>query len=410
MNLSFREKLIAVAAVSMVILLALDHFVISGLSERLKAVAEESGSVETAIATSTELIDRDSATRGKWKVVEASLTGLGDESAENRLVDHLNSLARSAGASVSSTQLSKVQERSEFHEISMDLRMEGSIQALEKMLHSMACSPYMLRPSRLAVFARTAKPGVMNIEMRVSCLKMQGDGKAPSTPPPCAVTPLPLEEYKKIHVNNIFSHVRKADPAPQQETPVTQVQPDKPVTPPAPKPTAILTGVVYDGSTGVCIAIFENRTTGQTSIIKVGETVEKGTVQAIDMEKVTIKFGEEVREMPLGDAIYAEGVQPVEAQPDAGAIVQPQPGATAPVAPAKTTEVIERLKQKRLEEEKELEKQGANTGPGTDTPQAQPNTPQSTDPAAAEVLERLRRKRLEQEKREKEKQGQPDQK
>ncbi len=143
-------------------------------------------------------------------------------------------------------------------------------------------------------------------------------------------------DFKALRENNVFAPYRARRPDPPKPP---ASQPSKPPPPPsAPRPrTPVVTGFVLEEQSGAFQVLVEDRNSdaklklfAQPRFLKAGEEFLGYTIESVSINTVSVKVGEEVRELRAGESFPANGgAVPVGVAVPAGAPV-PEPARTAP--------------------------------------------------------------------------------
>jgi len=164
--------------------------------------------------------------------------------------------------------------------------------------------------------------------------------------PPRRAGRQPWQRYELLGVRNIFRKDRRA--------PVQQARPTPRPAAPTPQRSTVLTGVAQQGSEHV--AFFEDARMGTTSRLRVGDDVAGGTLVAISLDSVQFELNGQKRQISIGmnleggasTALPITGLDSLEQALDE-VLPAASSGASQP-APAASTDLLERLRQRRLEE------------------------------------------------------------
>ncbi len=163
--------------------------------------------------------------------------------------------------------------------------------------------------------------------------------KSPASAPASAPTSArATDDYRIIIDRNIFTRNRRAI---SRSTSIIRMGP-------ATNMGTVLTGVAIQADEPV--AFFEDVRSGETTKLAVGQSIEGGQIVSISLDSVEFKSGGMTRTVNLGENL--QGVSAVFAAPPAAASV-PAPATAATSQPAidkNTADVIERLRQRRLQE------------------------------------------------------------
>lgn len=162
--------------------------------------------------------------------------------------------------------------------------------------------------------------------------------------PPADVEQADGDDYSILETRNIFLRDRSV-PRQRVQTPAAP----RPA-PPRPERDIVLTGVVRRD--GEYVAFFENRRTGETSRLQVGDPLLQGRIAGIALDHVM--YETDSRSAQVGLGMDLDGA----ASSAAASATAPTPASTAgagtPAAPSATPEdrasVLERLRQRRQQE------------------------------------------------------------
>jgi hypothetical protein len=171
-----------------------------------------------------------------------------------------------------------------------------------------------------------------------------GPAAAPQTPPASGAPSAPLiqarpwSDYQDLIDRNIFSRVR--GPRPQ---PVRTVS----AAPRPPERYMVLKGTL--GGDNGYVAFVEDSRTGETRVCQAGDMVGQARITAVGIGGLTYEQNGTTTRAAIGD--YVGGAIPAGAAP-AGPATSATPPATAAPAPAgSAAALLERLRQRRLQEE-----------------------------------------------------------
>ena len=155
------------------------------------------------------------------------------------------------------------------------------------------------------------------------------------------------DRYAVLIERNIFSRNR-----PQRYIPAGQSasrdRGEGKATPPQPEDSMVLTGVAFRG--GIYTAFIENSRTGTTVQAKVGDAVARGKVAGIKLNGVTYELEGKAVSLDLGKTL-AGGSSSLPSASSTSSTKAGEKSATA-AGSAATSEVLERLRQRRLQEMK----------------------------------------------------------
>jgi len=161
-------------------------------------------------------------------------------------------------------------------------------------------------------------------------------GGAPASQSAPAVVPVVnWDQYRIILDRNIFSRDRSLPSG--RSRPVFS----RPAAPPAGQ-SFVLTGVAVQAE--VSEALFEDSRTGETVWASVGQDVGGGTVVGICLDGVDYRVGDQTRRIALGETL--SGV--VAELGSSSASSQPAGTTSAPAGEA--SDLLERMRQRRLQE------------------------------------------------------------
>lgn len=156
-----------------------------------------------------------------------------------------------------------------------------------------------------------------------------------------------IEEYRLVLDRNIFSKTRVIyrEPTSMPSTGRTGSY--------ATQPALALTGVTLEG--GVATAFIEDRRYGRTSYYHVGDSVGEGKITAINLDSIELTTNGRVVRVDLGSTVEGGPTYSVSSSSTAGGITPTNSSSTG-AAPTgisgDSSDVLEKLRQRRLQETK----------------------------------------------------------
>jgi hypothetical protein len=172
---------------------------------------------------------------------------------------------------------------------------------------------------------------------------------------------LSIRDFKGLRENNVFAPAKPVRTAAPRHEGRKETSAPPPAAPAKPR-TPVVTGFVFDDETQAFQVLVEDRNSdaklklfAQPRFLKAGEEFLGYGIEAVDREVVTVKAGETVKELKVGDS-FPEGVgkalekTETPADPSSGEKTDavPAPGKAAEAAPA----LDEAVRNKILEERK----------------------------------------------------------
>ncbi len=143
-------------------------------------------------------------------------------------------------------------------------------------------------------------------------------------------------DFKALRENNVFAPYRPRRPDPPKPSPSQPTKPAPPPSAPRPRPP-VVTGFVLEEQSGAFQVLIEDRNSdarlklfAQPRFLKAGEEFLGYMIESVSIDTVSVKVGEEVKELRAGESFPANGgAVPVGVAVPAGTPVT-EPAGTAP--------------------------------------------------------------------------------
>jgi hypothetical protein len=155
MKMNNRQQLLAILAIGIVALFALDKVVITPLIAAWKARSEETAKLRKDIAAGKSVIQRESFTRKRWNDMRKNTLSKNASQAEQEMLRAFDKWSQDSRISVSSIRPQwKRGATADYSLLECRLDAAGSLSALTKFMHLLETSPLALKVESVEMTTR----------------------------------------------------------------------------------------------------------------------------------------------------------------------------------------------------------------------------------------------------------------
>lgn len=187
MNLSRRERLIAIAAIGALLLLVFDHYVLTPVMDSYEQLQLDATSLAGQTEDAMRLFQRSKRTSRLWGAMNEK--GLKDEpgQAEGEVLHALRDWAAQAGVTLSSVKPERIEGGGELRQIDFRAAGTGTMRAVSRLLWLMQSAELPLRIQDLQLGSRTEGRDDLSLQVHFSTLYAPSDKR----PASAAAAPAP---------------------------------------------------------------------------------------------------------------------------------------------------------------------------------------------------------------------------
>jgi hypothetical protein len=178
MNLTKRQQLLAIAAITAVALLAADRLVFSPLVKTWKARSDQLATLKKNVTQGRALFDRDTAIRERWDTMRTNTLPSEVSAAEGRVLNGFDRWSRESRVTITSIRPQWKRAASDYAALECRVDAAGSLSALTRFLYDLERDPLGLKVESLELTARDDNGEQLTLGLQVSALLLN----PPSTP------------------------------------------------------------------------------------------------------------------------------------------------------------------------------------------------------------------------------------
>ncbi|MFA6546074.1 MAG: hypothetical protein WCS99_16770 [Limisphaerales bacterium] len=171
MNNKNREQLLAILAVTAVLLMVGDRFVLQPLTASWKARNTEIGDLEKKVAAGTKLLERERIVREKWGSMRANALTNEVSMAESQALRAFERWSREAGVSISGLKPQwKRANVEEYQTLECRADASGSLSSLARFLYQIEKDPLAMKVDVVDLTARDTDGRNLTMSLQLSGL------------------------------------------------------------------------------------------------------------------------------------------------------------------------------------------------------------------------------------------------
>lgn len=181
MVLSKRERILALATVLVLGVLALNTIIVDPLITQRRQTADDKLELEAQIAEAQGLFDRRKMLERKWKGLLSE--GLrNDADAESRVARALNEWSRQTRLTLTSVKPERTTSDKGMNEITFVLAGRGTLEAVASFLYKVETAELPVKVTGLQLGSTGESGDVMSLQLRISAVYLGAPQKASETP------------------------------------------------------------------------------------------------------------------------------------------------------------------------------------------------------------------------------------
>jgi hypothetical protein len=181
-NLSHRERIIAIATLAALVVLVLDRYVVSPFLDSRDRVQTDAATLAGKTEEAMGVFERGKRSARRWR--EMHEKGLKDDpgEAESQMLHALDDWADQTGVSLSSRKPERPEEGSGVQQIAFNVAGTGTMQGVARFLWDMESANLPLRIRDLTLGARTEGRDDLSFKVNLSTLYVAPTGPAGAAP------------------------------------------------------------------------------------------------------------------------------------------------------------------------------------------------------------------------------------
>jgi hypothetical protein len=173
MKIDTRQRILAIAAIAIVALFALDRMVITPLARSWKNRSTELANLRKSIEHGNSLIQRESHTRRMWNDIRKSTLPVNASQAEKELLGAFEKWSAESRVSISSIRPQWKRGATDDYSV-LECRVDaaGSLPVLAKFLHSIESSPMAVKMESVELTARDNNGDQIALGLLISAVRL----------------------------------------------------------------------------------------------------------------------------------------------------------------------------------------------------------------------------------------------
>lgn len=172
MNPKNREQLLAILAVTAIVLMVGDKFILQPLSTSWNARNKRIADLEKQVAEGTSKLERDRAIRDRWNAMRANSLTNDVSAAETRALGAFDRWSREARVTISSLKPTwkRTTEREEHQTIEYHADVTGSLANLAQFLYQIEKDPLAMKVDSVELATRDVEGRNLTLSLQLSGL------------------------------------------------------------------------------------------------------------------------------------------------------------------------------------------------------------------------------------------------
>jgi Tfp pilus assembly protein PilO len=169
MVISKRERYIVVITIGLLILLAVNHFVVDPLLEQRWQDQDTAGKLRSQREKDAKLIALSQQIAPRWNAMRQTLRPNAAE-AESQILHTIRDAAEDAGLTLSLLKPERLTEKSQLPQIAFQAAGTGGMRAVSRFLWRLETAPVPLRITEVQINSRREGVDDLSLQVRVSTL------------------------------------------------------------------------------------------------------------------------------------------------------------------------------------------------------------------------------------------------
>jgi len=170
MDLSRREKYIAIAALATVLILVLDQYAVTPVMDQLQEVAAEKAALVAQLSEAQSLFKRQRLHAARWRGMLESGMKRKPEEAESAIFHALREWSRQSGLSGSAVKPGKTDEQPDLVRLSFQVAAAGRMKTVAKFLWLIETATVPIRIEQLQLGARKDGEDDLSLQLKLSSI------------------------------------------------------------------------------------------------------------------------------------------------------------------------------------------------------------------------------------------------
>lgn len=170
MNLTKRQQLLAILAITAVALLVADRLIISPLVKSWKARSEQLAALKKNVTQGRALLERDTALRERWDAMRTNTLPSEVTAAESRVLTGFDRWSRDSRVTITSIRPQWKRATTDYAALECRVDAAGGLGALTRFLYELERDPLGLKVESLELTARDDNGEQLTLGLQVSAL------------------------------------------------------------------------------------------------------------------------------------------------------------------------------------------------------------------------------------------------
>lgn len=175
MNINNRQQLLAVAAITAIVLLLGDRLIVTPLTKSWKERSQKIVSLKKSIAQGELLLDRDARIRETWATMRTNTLPANLSAAENEVLKGFNRWAEESHISISAIKPQWRRNAEDYMLLECRADTFGTMEALSRFLYEIEKDPLALRVESLEITTRDNNGQQLAMAVQLSGLLLQAE-------------------------------------------------------------------------------------------------------------------------------------------------------------------------------------------------------------------------------------------
>jgi hypothetical protein len=177
MKIKNREKFLVIAAISVIVLLAGDRFIVSPLVRAWKARANRIAELTKSLSKGMSLLDREKALRSRWENMKTNALPTDSSVAESELSKAVERWSQESGISISGFKPQAKSHADDYMTLECRADGSGNMQALTRFLYNLEKDHLAFKVEDLEISARDNAGVELALVVRISGLQLTSEAK-----------------------------------------------------------------------------------------------------------------------------------------------------------------------------------------------------------------------------------------
>ena len=175
MRIDNRQKVLAIAAISAVAVLAADRLLITPLTGLWKERTRRISELRVNLNQGTSLIAREQVIRGRWDKVRKSVLPTDASAAESKVLTAVERWTRVSGITFTSIKPQWKQNADDYKTLECQVDATGDMESLTRFVYELERDPLALRVEDLELSARDDNGQQLSLGVRFTGLVLTGE-------------------------------------------------------------------------------------------------------------------------------------------------------------------------------------------------------------------------------------------